>query len=261
MIVSSDFSLGLQTLRGYTGIPESRYSSVGGKCRRQSSGQPSQIGRAIPADSLSCSSLAVGRWTLTNTQFWSTGIIETLGGSCGRHHKTGCASQSLFMEALLVAKSSSAQDCQSESTSKGQSRIFWNWTGIVRCQLFQLYRDSRSTSITSVSKCTQTTGSISRSIQRSELAPSVVGRLRKRLATYCDRSASVESTFTALGSSARRCETSCAASPVLTRWLGHSTQGTQARRAARSMNGLASPLRTVRTVTTQLLSGTKKRCL
>lgn len=261
MIANSDFSLGLQTLRGCTGIQGFRCLSVGGRCRRQSFVQPSQIGRAIPVDSPSCSSLAGGRWTRTSTRFWSIDITETSGGSCGQHLKTGCASRSLFMEASPVAKSSSVQDCQSESISKGQSRIFLNWMGIAKCQSFPSFRASQSTNTTSASKCTQTTGSISRSIQRSELARSVVARPLRRRATFCGRYASEESTYTGLDSSVRRCETSCAALPVPIRWHGHSTHGTQEQRAARSMNGLASLSRTVRTVTTQLLSGTKKQCL
>jgi hypothetical protein len=261
MIASSDFSSGHRMRHGCIGIRGFRCLSVGGKCRRQSFVRQSQTGPAIPVDLLSCSSLAGGRWTRTNTRSWSTGITETSGGYCGRHHRTGCVSRSLFMAALLAGKSLLVQDCQSESTSKGQSRIFWNWTGTAKCQSFQSYRDSRLTSITSASKCTQPTGLILRNTQRLGLAQSVGGRLRKRLATYCDRFASGELTFTGLGSSVRRCETSCAAWPVLTRWRGHLTPGTQERRAARSMSGLANLSRTVRTVTTQLLSGTKKQCL
>lgn len=260
MIVSSDSSLGHRTRRGCTDIRESRCLSVVGKCRRQSSLLRSQTGLAIQADSQNSSSLDDGRSTHMNIPCSSTGITETSGGSYGLLHRIGCANRSLFTVALLVARNSSVQGCQSENTNKGQSRIFWNWTGIAKCRSFPLFRDSRLTSITSASKCTRTTGSTSRSIRRSELARFAVGRPLKRLATYCDRFASGESTFTGLVSSVKRCETSFAALPALTRWRGHSTQGTQERRAARSMSGLASLSRIALTVTTQLLSGTKRQC-
>lgn len=260
MIVSFDFSLGHRTQPGCTDIREFRCLSVVGKCRPQSSRQRLLIGRAIRADLLNSSSSDDGRWIHMNTQCSSTDITETSGGYSGPRRKTGCVSQLSFTVVLLVVKSSSGQDCQSENTNNGQWIIFLNWTGIAKCRSFQSYRDLRSTSITSVLICIQTMGLISRSIRRLVSARSVVAKPRRRLATYCDRFASEESTFTGLGSSVRRCGTSCAALPVRTRWHGHSMRGTQERRAGRLMSELASLSRTVRTVTTQLLSGTKRQC-